>query len=211
MSTDDARGKIEEERLAAVEHLAALVHDPSVADRRRDQAATTLLSLSLGTVARREPSTAPARANGSDMAVALSDDEAATLRSKGWSDDEVATLRKGRATPRGGQLHAIAKGLMGWLQPELAAIKARLAELERKKGIAPLAARVGELEQRPGLKYQGVWAAEKVYSVGDFVTDHGSLWHCWDGNVGVRPGPGCEGTWQLAVQRGRDAKDKGNR
>jgi hypothetical protein len=107
------------------------------------------------------------------------------------------------------ELLELAKGLMGWLGPILKDVETRLAVLEKRKGLASVAARIAELEAKPGLKYCGVWAAEKVYNVGDFVTDHGSLWHCWDGNVGVRPGS--SDTWQLAVQRGRDAKGKGSR
>ena len=62
-----------------------------------------------------------------------------------------------------------------------------------------------ELGKRSTLKYEGVWNSEKVYNVGDFVTENGSLWHCWDANVGVRPGSSDK--WQLAVKRGRDGKD----
>jgi hypothetical protein len=53
--------------------------------------------------------------------------------------------------------------------------------------------------------YQGVWA-EKEFSLGDFVTWGGSLWHCNVDKTGTKPGDG--GTdWQLAVKRGRDGKD----
>jgi hypothetical protein len=173
MSTNGAREEIEKQRLAAVEHLASLVDDPQVADRRRDQAATTLLSLSLGTGARREPSTA-----SKDNGLALRDGGGRAL-----TDRHLPALIKAIASH----------------------VRDTITEMQ-----APLIARIAELEQKPGLKYQGVWAAEKVYSVGDFVTDHGSLWHCWDTNVGVRPGS--SDTWQLAVQRGKDGRDvRGNR
>lgn len=62
--------------------------------------------------------------------------------------------------------------------------------------------RLTSLEQRPPMAYQGVWDAGKVYSVGDFVTKSGSLWHCADSNKGVQPGTG--NAWKLAVKRGRD-------
>jgi hypothetical protein len=52
-------------------------------------------------------------------------------------------------------------------------------------------------------KYEGVWDAEKVYCVADFVTDGGSLWHCSDTNIGVRPGS--SDAWRLAVKRGTGA------
>ena len=70
---------------------------------------------------------------------------------------------------------------------------------------AVLQKRVAELEARPAMKYEGVWDAEKVYRVGDFVTDGGSLWHCSDTNIGVRPGS--SDAWRLAVKRGRDGRD----
>lgn len=96
-------------------------------------------------------------------------------------------------TPEGEELKAYFQGLSNAVFQELHRLRKRITEVEAK----------------PGLTYQGVWDAEKVYHVGDFVTDHGSLWHCWDANVGVRPGS--SDTWQLAVQRGRDGKSKGDR
>lgn len=88
------------------------------------------------------------------------------------------------------ELRALAEGLVGWLGPILADIKKDIAELQA----------------RPAIKYCGTWDAEKVYSVGDFVTDDGSLWHCSDSNVGVRPGS--SEAWRLAVKRGRDGKGR---
>ena len=44
------------------------------------------------------------------------------------------------------------------------------------------------------MKYEGVWDAEKVYRVGDFVTDGGSLWHCSDTNIGAAGKLGCVAT-----------------
>jgi len=70
-----------------------------------------------------------------------------------------------------------------------------------------LRAEIAELKARPTMKYEGVWDPERVYTVGDFVTDDGSLWHCSDACVGVRPGnPGSSQAWRLAVKRGRDGK-----
>jgi hypothetical protein len=99
---------------------------------------------------------------------------------------------------------AILRGSKGSLTDTLLTMATLLRELVEEH--VALKAHVVELEQKPGLAYQGVWAAEKVYHVGDFVTDHGSLWHCWDSNVGVRPGS--SDAWQLAVQRGRDARGR---
>ncbi len=80
-------------------------------------------------------------------------------------------------------------------------IKEAIAE-----AVAPLERRIKELEARPAMKYCGVFDATKVYHVGDFVTDGGSLWHCADTNIGARPGS--SEAWQLAVKRGRDGKGR---
>jgi hypothetical protein len=75
------------------------------------------------------------------------------------------------------------------------------------EAINSLAAELAELRRRPTMRYCGVWRAEETYSVGDFVTRQGSLWHCWEHNMGVCPGSG-NNAWQLAVQHGRDIRDK---
>jgi hypothetical protein len=112
-----------------------------------------------------------------------------------------------------GQPAALAKGLCGWLDPELRALEKRLLHTiaqELGKALGERDRLIAELKARSTMKYEGVWAAEKVYNVGDFVTDQGSLWHCWDANCGVRPGS--SDAWQLAVRKGRDGRDaKGNR
>ena len=69
---------------------------------------------------------------------------------------------------------------------------------------AGLRKELAELKSRPEMKYAGVWSGTKVYTIGSFVTDDGSLWHCCDACVGARPGS--SDAWQLAVKRGRDAK-----
>lgn len=72
----------------------------------------------------------------------------------------------------------------------------RLVELE---------SHIIELEQRPTMRYEGVWAAARMYAIGDFCTDHGSLWHCDKACTNVRPPGSC---WTLAVKCGRDAKGR---
>jgi chitodextrinase len=57
------------------------------------------------------------------------------------------------------------------------------------------------------MKYEGVWDAQKVYRVGDFVTKGGSLWHCSDTNTGVMPGSNSD-TWKLAVKHGKDVRER---
>ena len=71
--------------------------------------------------------------------------------------------------------------------------------------IKALEARISELEVRPQVKYLGIWNAQKIYTIGNLVTDHGSMWHCVDTCVGARPGS--SDAWQLAVKRGSDGKD----
>jgi hypothetical protein len=94
---------------------------------------------------------------------------------------------------------------------EIAALKARVAELEGGTGIAQrvetasLEARVRALEARPSLVYKGVWDAAAVYNRGMFVTKGGAVWHSEvDGNRGVPP-PAPQ--WKLAVKKGSDGKD----
>ena len=89
-------------------------------------------------------------------------------------------------------LTALAKGLVPFLREFVAT------------ALRPLEARVAELEQAPTMKYCGVWEPERSYSVGDFVTQEGSMWHCEVPCTGVRPPAS---TWTLCVKRGRDGKD----
>lgn len=56
--------------------------------------------------------------------------------------------------------------------------------------------------------YRGVWADGEVYTLGDFVTWGGSLWHSNSNEVKSKPGDGED--WTLAVKRGRDGKDGRN-
>lgn len=63
--------------------------------------------------------------------------------------------------------------------------------------------------------YRGVWKEGEEYTLGDFVTLGGSLWHCNfhaygdenDPNPGTKAKPGTGEDWTLAVKRGRDGKD----
>jgi formate dehydrogenase maturation protein FdhE len=81
---------------------------------------------------------------------------------------------------------------------------ARLAEIEKRRGLAPLASRLAQLEQ-DALKYEGTWREGKTYAPGACVTFQGSLWVCEGGNGGERPGAGAT-SWRLAVKRGRAEK-----
>jgi hypothetical protein len=98
----------------------------------------------------------------------------------------------------------ILRGSKGSLNDTLLTMATLLRELVEEH--VALKAHVVELEQKPGLAYQGTWDEQKVYHVGDFVTDGGSLFCCRDSNVGVRPGS--SDAWQLAVKRGKDGRDR---
>lgn len=65
---------------------------------------------------------------------------------------------------------------------------------------------IDALKAIPRLEYLGVWNAQKVYAVGNFVTDGGSLWHCSSPNANARPAQ--SDCWQLACKRGSDGKDR---
>ena len=84
---------------------------------------------------------------------------------------------------------AMAPVIMGHLQ----VLRDRIAALEM------------QLASRGSLKYCGVHDPARQYGEGDFVTCHGSLWHC---NRPTRSAPGAgSDDWQLAVKRGRDGRD----
>jgi hypothetical protein len=61
-----------------------------------------------------------------------------------------------------------------------------------------------DLNQRRGFTYRGVFEPGEEYAPGDFVTAAGSLWAC---TSPTKEAPGAGAGWQLAVKRGRDAKD----
>lgn len=92
----------------------------------------------------------------------------------------------------------------------------RVAELhDQQQGLVEQLAdalnRVAVLEQRlqaseeRGLAYRGIHAAGHAYHCGDAVTFDGSLWIATTATTAT-PGKG-ESGWQLAVKRGRDARE----
>lgn len=99
--------------------------------------------------------------------------------------------------------HSAILATLAFVQTEARILSAygrdRRNEVEKK-----LLARIEALEARPELKYLGVWASEKVYGAGNFVTEGGSVWHAQRASVGEKPGAG--DAWQLAVKKGRDAR-----
>jgi len=82
-------------------------------------------------------------------------------------------------------------------------IEQRAAETERRS-----AQRVQRLEGRmdaaTGLRYLGVHDDGEAYEPGDAVTHGGSLWIAKERTSAK---PGIDGTWQLAVKRGKDGRD----
>lgn len=75
-------------------------------------------------------------------------------------------------------------------------------------GLGFLADRIEALERQAqenrGLSYAGAWESGRSYSKGECTTYGGSLWHA---NAATASRPGHDGSWTLAVKRGRDGKD----
>lgn len=78
-----------------------------------------------------------------------------------------------------------------------AAHKAKRVGLEKR--IAQLEKDLADVK---GFSYRGVWDEHSQYNADDFVTRHGSIFHCRRSTRSEPPGP----DWQLAVKRGRDAR-----
>ncbi len=70
----------------------------------------------------------------------------------------------------------------------------------RDERFAAIEARVAALAAEKGIAYRGVWESGETYEPGDYVTDKGGLWHA---NETTRSRPGTDGSWQLAVKRGK--------
>lgn len=83
-------------------------------------------------------------------------------------------------------------------------VRAAIAPLKNRN--ADLEARIVALENRPQLQYLGTWSGNKSYAPGNAVTHHGSLWIC-KAAAATEPGIDHE-SWQLAVKRGRDGRDR---
>lgn len=88
------------------------------------------------------------------------------------------------------------RGIAPVIRSELDQRDVRIAALER---------RIADLEARPRMVYRGTWAPDAVYGIGEYATDHGSVWHC-NAAAGTRERPGNSAAWTLAVKRGRDAR-----
>jgi hypothetical protein len=70
---------------------------------------------------------------------------------------------------------------------------------------APLIARIEALEkQAMEFRYRGVWSSGDTYQKGNFVSDHGSLWHA---NTQTTRRPGDSSDWTLVAKKGADAPD----
>jgi hypothetical protein len=96
--------------------------------------------------------------------------------------------------------HAQAEGIalfvddaMKPLAQEIAALKARLAELEKR-----------------GIEYCGVWQRAATYRRGHMVTHDGSLFACIE-DSGPNECPGVSNKFQLAAKSGRDARAPSHR
>ena len=81
-----------------------------------------------------------------------------------------------------------------------------LKNMMRNTRLDALEQRLAALEAKPSIKYCGTWAANGDYTVGDATTHKGSLWICKANHVQSEPGVDFV-CWQLAVKKGRDARD----
>jgi hypothetical protein len=102
-------------------------------------------------------------------------------------------------------LNGIAPELKKYLNEWLGALESRIAELEHQN--AECVHEIAALKHREAaLKYVGVWSSSTPYHVGNFVTDHGDIWHCDADSTGQRPGSSA--CWTLACKKGRDARER---
>jgi hypothetical protein len=116
---------------------------------------------------------------------------------RAWCDEQpraVAAPEKGVEStplPKSGNA-ALIKGVVTAVAPYI-------HELEQK--LAALTARVAELEAAQGeMRYCGVWREGKEYSAGSFATDGGALWHA---NRTTAARPGSSGDWVMAAKSGQ--------
>jgi hypothetical protein len=89
---------------------------------------------------------------------------------------------------------------MAGFEEELAA---EIANLVRQH-VKPLRDRIEVLEKQAAeFKYCGVWREGESYRKNNFVTHHGGVWAALC-DTEAKPGQSLQ--WQLAVQKGRDAR-----
>jgi hypothetical protein len=150
----------------------------------------------------------PARSNGHVEAPHMSpEDEALAAWAKNYETTEegkrVSALigARTRTVLTEKHLEAIARAFVPFLKEAVA--QALVPVFDR---IVELEARVIELRQQPSPKYRRVWSEGVAYFAGDFVSDHGGVWHCEKACTNVRPGTNPE-FWTLAIPRGRRGRD----
>lgn len=78
------------------------------------------------------------------------------------------------------------------LRARIVELEAQVADLTRRKGLAPLAAKLAEID---GRGWAGIWDAERSYRPKQEVTYGGNLWHCQKACSNVRPGTSDD--WKL--------------
>lgn len=85
------------------------------------------------------------------------------------------------------------------------AIKKYVDDLQKEvEGVVvQIGKRLKALEERPELAYKGTWDGATQFNEGNFATHQGSLWAC---KASTRTEPGTSSDWQLAVKKGRDAR-----
>jgi hypothetical protein len=127
--------------------------------------------------------------------------------------EEARRLLANAGGALGSQTEGLAKELVGTKDPTLCiamlALQMHLIDTHRsqihKARIDLLERQLAESKATP-FEFTGVWIEGKAYRRGQFATKGGSLWHCNQATT-TQPGDG-SGAWTLAVQRGRDARDR---
>ena len=125
---------------------------------------------------------------------------------------DAATMQRIKASPEGKRIDAMVAGIASVVKQYVEQRLTRLSEmLGEEAGMMEkrLADRIGSLERRRELCYRGVWQPATSYVENSVVTQDGSLFIAKEETT-LKPGDG-NGAWQLAVKRGRDAKDDRSR
>ena len=115
-----------------------------------------------------------------------------------------AEMSKSAAAPGGKETVAVHRFVLDAALEAPSRVAAHLSKAI-EKAHADLDERLRKVETKRAMAYRGVWSPDDDYSAGDFVTDAGSMWHCYEATRS-RPGDTAR-AWVLAVKKGRDGKD----
>ncbi|MPZ36600.1 MAG: hypothetical protein GEU95_00825 [Rhizobiales bacterium] len=124
----------------------------------------------------------------------VDDDESDTVRAQKFVKEAMADFRG--SGERSNKLVRYTQGQADSVRAMFALLYLLIQKQDHK---------IKELRQSmPAMKYVGVWVPDADYRQGNFVTDHGALWHA---NTTTRSRPGTDSSWTLAVKKGKDARN----